>query len=54
MFVTWFDGLTTGGARLPPFGKTLQSVDSKYVESMIDKAVNRFSKSFFLNFKMLF
>jgi hypothetical protein len=47
MFVTWFDGLTTGGARLPPFGKTLQSVDSKYIESMIDKAVNRFSKSFF-------
>ena len=44
MFITWFDGLTSGGARLPPFGKMLQGVDSKFIESMLDKAVNRFSK----------
>jgi hypothetical protein len=46
MFITWFDGITSGGARLPPFGKLLQGVDSKFIESMIDKAVNRFSKDF--------
>lgn len=51
MYISWADGVATAaGAKLPPFGKVLQGVDSKFIESMLDKAVNRFSKLFFETF----
>jgi hypothetical protein len=40
-YITWN---TSSSARLPPFGKILEGVKSDYIEGMLVKAINRFSK----------
>jgi hypothetical protein len=38
------DGIVGEGAKLPSFGRSLKAVEAKYIEAMLEKAVNRFSK----------
>lgn len=49
-YVSWVN--SAGGARLPPFGKTLEGVKPNFIEDCLVKAINRFSefKLNFLNF----
>jgi hypothetical protein len=44
--LSWASSSASGAARLPPFGRTLDGVKAEYIESMLVKAVNRFSKNF--------
>jgi dynein heavy chain 2 len=58
-YISWGDSssaLSSSAARLPPFGKVLEGVKSDYIENMLVKAINRFSKlkTFFLIFFILF
>ena len=44
-YISWTSSATSSGAgRLPPFGKVLEAVKSDFIENMLVKAINRFSK----------
>jgi hypothetical protein len=40
-YITWN---STASGRLPPFGKVLEGVRPDYIENLLVKAINRFSK----------
>jgi hypothetical protein len=52
-YVTWVNSIGSGG-RLPPFGKTLDGVKSDFIENILVKAINRFSKTFLVHLDLLF
>ncbi len=43
-YITWTNTASSSGARLPAFGKSLEGVRSDFIEGLLVKAINRFSK----------
>ena len=45
-YITWVNSTASSSAgRLPAFGKTLECVKPDFIENLLVKAINRFSKS---------
>ena len=45
-YITWGNSASTsGGGRLPPFGKILECVKADFIENLLVKAINRFSNN---------
>jgi len=43
-YITWSTSIgSSGGGRLPPFGKVLQCVKPEFIENLLVKAINRFN-----------
>jgi hypothetical protein len=46
-YISWAQsGAGSSAGRLPPFGKVLEGVKADFIENMLVKAINRFSKIF--------
>lgn len=43
-YITWSTTLGSSAGRLPPFGKVMQCVKPDFIENLLVKAINRFSK----------